>query len=104
MHSRLHNWARWTQYDALPNLDVKEPAIFRMYLPHLALDDGYGYDGPPEASPKSIDTKDAELIDRHICWLNLVHRSTIKRHYLDHDRIDKLIVDEACRALEDLMR
>ena len=104
MHDRLYNWARWSRHDALPNLDVKQPSIFAMFLPRLALDSGYGDYGPPSEYPTSIDTRDAELVDRHIGWLTMSHRSIIKLHYIEHHGQERLRLDEACRALEDLMR
>ena len=104
IHDRLYNWARWSRHEAMPDLGCKPPPIFAYWIPAQAWDAGYGDTGAPEELPKSIDVRDAELLDHHIVWLALVHRTTIKRHYLEHIRQMRDQLDEACRALEDLMR
>jgi hypothetical protein len=102
--ARLHNWARWSRHDCLPNLDAKLSALWSQWIPRQAWDCGWGDVGAPEERAKDIDNRDAELIDHHLIWLALVHRSTIKQHYLEHNGQRREQLDEACRALEDLMR
>jgi hypothetical protein len=102
--ARLHNWARWSRHDCLPDLHAKLSSLWSQWIPRQGWDAGWGDLGAPEEGSKGIDDSDAELIDHHIVWLTLVHRTTIKSHYIDHDRQPREHLDEACRALEDLMR
>ena len=73
--SRLHNWARWSRHDCLPNLDAKLSALWSQWIPKQAWDTGWGDVGAPEERSKDIDNRDAELIDHHLVWLTMVHRS-----------------------------
>ena len=102
--ARLHNWARWARHDAMPNLDAKLTSIWSHWIPARGWDAGWGDVGPPEESPRGIDIMDEELIDHHVVWLNFAHRTTIKAHFFDHNGQKREQVDEACRALEDMMR
>jgi hypothetical protein len=117
---RLHNWARWSRHDCLPDLHAKLSSLWSQWIPRQAWDCGWGDMGAPEERAKSIREQDAELIDYSIRRLNMLHRNMIKKHYIDQDLLNvgglhtkhgrELLgermrqLDEACRALEDLMR
>jgi hypothetical protein len=75
-----------------------------MWVSSHAWESGWGDVGAPHEPPASIRNGDAEVIDYGIMRLSFVHRSIIKRHYIDHDGQRREQLDEACRALEDLMR
>jgi hypothetical protein len=101
---RLHNWARWSRHDCLPDLHAKLSSLWSQWIPRQAWDCGWGDMGAPEERAKSIREQDAELIDYSIRRLNMLHRTTIKEHYIEHNGQRREQLDEACRALEDLMR
>jgi hypothetical protein len=102
--ARLHNWARWSHHGVLPDLHAKLSSLWSQWIPRQAWDAGWGDLGAPDEPPASIRNEDAETIDYFVLRLNFVHRSTLKRHYVDHDGQRREQLDEACRALEDLMR
>ena len=101
---RLHNWARWSNHDVMPNLAAKLSSLWSQWLPRQAWDAGWGDVGPPEELSRSIDDKDAQVIDGHIRELGFVHRTIIKRHYLEHVGQGRESLDAACRALLDVMQ
>lgn len=101
---RLHNWGRWSNYDVMPDLAAKLSSLWSQWIPRQAWDAGWGDLGPPEDSPKAINDRDAEHLDRAIRDLGYVHRLLLKRHYAEHQSVDRQSLDAACRALLDVMQ
>lgn len=104
LKARLYNWARWSRHDVAPNLSAKLSSLWSQWLPRQAWDAGWGDMGPPQESFKEINDKDAQLIDRRIREIGFVHRTIIKRHYLEHQSQNRESLDAACRALLDVMQ
>lgn len=101
---RLHNWARWSRHDVMPDLHARLSSLWSQWLPRQAWDAGWGDIGPPEEIAKSINERDAEHLDRAIRDLGYVHRTIIKRHYVEHIGQNRASLDAACRALLDVMQ
>jgi hypothetical protein len=101
---RLHNWARWSHYDVMPDLTAKLSSLWSQWLPSQAWDAGWGDIGAPEEIAKSINEMDAEHLDRAIRDLGRVHRQILKRHYVEHIGQTRASLDAACRALLDVMQ
>lgn len=88
----------------MPDLQAKLSSLWSQWLPKQAWDAGWGDVGAPEEPARSINDRDAELIDHYVVRLSFAHRTTIKRHYVEREGQRREQLDEACRALEDLMR
>ena len=101
--SRLHNWARWSHVGVMPDLQAKLSSLWSQWLPRQAWDAGWGDLGAPEEPPASIRNEDAIMLDRLILRLPVVHRRTIVLHYYDREGQRRDRLDEACRALNDLL-
>ena len=86
---------------ACPTSTPSCPASGPSGYPRQAWDAGWGDLGAPRNQSKAIDERDAQLIDHHLVWLTIVHRTTIKEHYIEHNGQRREQLDEACRALED---
>lgn len=98
--ARLRNWARWALQPTV-DLGIPPPPWAAHWIPASALDAGWGDLGAPDDSRDPVYERDAMLLERAICQLPLVHRTTIKRHYIVHWRQPREELDHACRILAD---
>lgn len=101
--ARLHNWARWSHYGEAPKLSFALSSIWRQWIPTNAFDSGWGNVGAPEEMFQSIDERDADFIGKLLLKLDRLHRRTIVLHYYDREGQRRDRLDEACRALNDLL-
>jgi hypothetical protein len=99
----LHNWVRWTQ-TAFPDLGVQPPPWAEYFRPNLAWDETWGDpDASPEPPTPSVDEREAERLDKVLMSLAKVHLLTIKRHYINRRHQPRERLDEAIRALGDIL-
>jgi hypothetical protein len=98
----LYNWQRWAA-DWCPELGVQPPPWAESWIPNLAWDSGWGDPVPLDPPAPEIHEADAVRVDKAIMLLAIAHVLTLKRHYINHRRQPREVVDAAIRALGDVL-
>lgn len=102
-HHAMENWARWALSGDNPGLDIKISSLWRFWLPDKHRDDGWGDPGPAEAVPDPIDIRAAERTDKALSRVAWQHYNILRRWYYGRHRTDSYKLDEALRALGDIL-
>lgn len=94
---RLYNWGRWGRQDSCRPDPNRLGSAFARYMKDD--EDDKDYESVPEPPSIPIDPRDAEKLDAHILRLPSHHKDVIRRHYYREQRMPRLLLDEAVRAL-----
>jgi hypothetical protein len=100
---RLFNWSMWAN-SHWPDLGVQPPPWAEYFRPNLAWDESWGDpDASPEAPSPKVDERCAERTDKALMSLPIAHLLVIKRHYINRRHQPRQRLDEAIRALGDIL-
>lgn len=105
LHMRLCNWGLWTNTDLGGPDDSCVAKLWRMWVAENGWDEGWGsVESVPTEVKMSVYERDAEVMDAYIRQMpSKRQRAVVIRHFADGNWFDRLTVDAAMRAVQDVM-